>query len=218
MNILITAGPTREPIDAVRVLTNRSSGQMGCSVASAASNRGHRVHLLLSHAATIKAPECELTTQHFNSTADLDHLLDRHFEDTDVLIMAAAVSDFIPESFTEDGKLNRKEGATNLRLNPAPDLVAKLARMKRPGQIIIGFALEPSTEMEERATRKMREKGLDAIVANPLETMESAKISGILLTADGKRWEAAAELDKAAFAEWLLDHVEDLSSRSVKAC
>ena len=96
MRILITAGPTQEPIDAVRVLSNRPSGRLGVAVAARAAEIGHDVTLLLGQAATA-TPPATATCHRFETTADLQQLLEQHFPDSDVPIMAAAVSHFLPE-------------------------------------------------------------------------------------------------------------------------
>jgi phosphopantothenoylcysteine decarboxylase/phosphopantothenate--cysteine ligase len=207
MRILITAGPTREPLDAVRVLTNRSSGQLGIAVASEAMNRGHDTTLLLGHGADMPPQSLEGYCQRFDSTNDLCELLQDAFPRTDLLIMAAAVADFIPEQAPPGTKRSRHDGPINVTLHPAPDLVASLAKTKRPDQAIVGFALEPAATLRERATAKLSKKGLDAIVANPLDTMESTHITATLIWADGHTDTAPPDLPKKAFASWLLDRV-----------
>ncbi len=201
--LLITAGPTHEPIDAVRYLANRSSGRLGLALAAAAREAGWDVTLLLGPVAT--APPAGVTTQRFESTADLAARLEACFPECDVLIMAAAVADYRPRPVAR-GKLPREGAEVRLELEPTPDLVAACAARKRPGQRLIGFALEEAAELEVRAAEKLRRKGLDAIVANPLETMGAADIRAVVLTAGGERLIPAEgrPLDKAAFARWLI--------------
>ncbi|MDP6312202.1 MAG: phosphopantothenoylcysteine decarboxylase [Phycisphaerales bacterium] len=207
MRILITAGPTREPLDAVRVLSNRSSGRMGISVALEAFRRGHEVTLLLGRGAMEPPSELERCCIRFETTADLQHQLEDAFPKADLLIMAAAVADFIPETAAPGTKLSRHEGPIQLTLQPAPDLVAGVAASKRPDQRIVGFALEPAAELDTRARAKLVHKNLDAIVANPLETMDAECITATLIASDGKSTEAPVGMSKSAFAAWLLDRI-----------
>jgi len=213
--LLITAGPTHEPIDAVRYLANRSSGRLGVCLAQAAREAGWSVTLLLGPGTV--APPPGVRTLRFESTADLAALLNRHFSDCDVLIMAAAVADYRPRRVTSS-KLPRGRRVLTLRLERTPDLVAACAARKRPGQWIIGFALEERHRLATRALRKLACKGLDAIVANPLETMGADRIRAVLYTATGqtmipKKSSSApvpAPQSKREFARWLirrLDHM-----------
>jgi phosphopantothenoylcysteine decarboxylase/phosphopantothenate--cysteine ligase len=123
--------------------------------------------------------------------------------------MAAAVADYTP-AHPEAGKLERATGERVLRLTPTPDLVAGVARRRRPGQRIVAFALEPAEAMLERAAAKLARKGVDAIVANPLHTPDADTIDAAWLTP------AAAParpgpMPKADFADWLLDRLTELA-------
>lgn len=207
MRILITAGPTREPLDAVRMLTNRSSGQLGIAVASEAMNRGHDTTLLLGQGAIAPPQALDACCRRFDSTKDLEALLCEVFPAADLLIMAAAVADFIPEQAAAGTKQSRRDGPIQVTLHPAPDLVAALAKTKRPDQAIVGFALESAATLAERATAKLARKGLDAIVANPLDTMEATTITATLIWADGQIDAAPPALPKDEFAAWLLDRI-----------
>lgn len=207
MRILITAGPTREPIDAVRFISNRSSGQMGIALADAAIEAGHHVTLLLG---PVLMPcslheRCEVVR--FHSSQDLERLLAEHFPECDLLVMAAAVADYRPFEVMQ-GKLPRDRkggGEMLLRLEPTPDLVAGAAATKRAGQKVVAFALEEPAALQARAAEKMRRKGVDAIVANPLVTMESSQIAPMLLHADGRREVPPhVPLSKPDFARWLI--------------
>ena len=203
--LLITAGPTHEPIDAVRYLANRSSGRLGIALAEEAGARGHDVTLLLGPT-HLEPTHTRVSTHRFQTTADLRTLLGAHFPACDVLIMAAAVADYRP-SPPPDGpptKLRRTGDDLTLTLEPTPDLLAELADRKRPDQLTIGFALEPEERLEASARDKLARKGLDAIVANPLETMDAPTIGATVLTASGARHHCA-EIDKREFAPWLLD-------------
>jgi len=208
MKLLITAGPTREPIDAVRFIGNRSSGRMGAAVAEAGTSAGHDVTLLMGP--TMLAPSLAETCDviRFNTTAELEALLSDHFSSCDVLIMAAAVADYRPVT-TTDIKLSRSGGGMTLQLEPTPDLVANIAAEKREDQRIIAYALEEPQVLESRATEKMKRKNVDAIIANALGTMEADGVEAVLLTKTGERI-APGWMTKADFAKWLVDWLETL--------
>ncbi|MBK9119050.1 MAG: phosphopantothenoylcysteine decarboxylase [Phycisphaerales bacterium] len=203
LHILITAGPTHEPIDAVRYLANRSSGKLGVALAAASQAAGHVTTLLLGPVAV--EPPVGVALHRFESTSDLAALLDGHFPACDVLIMAAAVADYRLARPTA-GKLPRSEGTLRLEFEPTPDLVAACAARRRPEQRIIGFALEEPGVLCKRAGEKLRSKGLAAMVANPLETMGAAGIQATVLTADGHVIEPAngAAMSKVEFSRWLI--------------
>lgn len=202
--LLITAGPTHEPIDAVRYLANRSSGRLGIALATAALDLGHETTLLLGPASIAIPESTALTVARFQTTAELQTLLAREWPAHDVLIMAAAVADYRPRRLPPDAKLRRTGDTLTLDLEPTPDLLAELAENSRPDQVRIGFALEPADRLEASARDKLTRKQLDAIVANPLETMESAAITATLYWRDGSVCVAPPALDKDAFAVWLL--------------
>ena len=127
--------------------------------------------------------------------------------DTRLLVMAAAVADFIPQPLAGE-KVSRHDGPVQLTLTPAEDLLAGIAARRTPGQTLVGFALEAAGDLPDRALAKMQRKSVDAIVANPLETMDAATISATLMCADGRTFEAQPHMPKAAFARWLLDTLE----------
>lgn len=208
MRVLITAGPTREPLDEVRFLSNRSSGAMGLALAQAALEAGHAVTLLLGPGPRDQDVPTGVTCRRFQTCADLQQLLSQAFADCDLLIMAAAVSDYRLPGGAKAQKLARQEsGRLTLELEPTPDLVAEVSR-RRTGQRIVAFALEPAEVMEQRAREKLQRKGVDAVVANPLATMDSPHIQAVLFWSDGRRLtppvEGAAALGKLDFARWLL--------------
>ncbi|MEW6251572.1 MAG: phosphopantothenoylcysteine decarboxylase [Planctomycetota bacterium] len=210
-HMLITAGPTHEPIDAVRYIANRSSGRLGLALAAAARDARWAVTLLLGPVPA--EPPGGVQTLRFQSAADLARLLDEHFPACDVLIMAAAVADYRPAQRLA-GKPPRRNEKQMVELEPTPDLVAACAARRRPSQRIIGFALEEPAALEPRARAKLLRKGLDAIVANPLETMGAADIRPRLYTAAGETLDPAGEMSqpaasdaamsKADFARWLI--------------
>lgn len=206
VRILVTAGPTWEPIDSVRYVGNRSSGLMGAEIAIAASNLGHHVTLLRGPGAVAPSPGSLIETIRFQTAADLQQALRAHWPSHEVLFMAAAVADFRPRNPDADPskKRRREDGPFDLALEPVPDLLAEIACLPHPGTRI-GFALEPQDGLENRARSKMARKKLDAIVANPLHTMESDRIDGSLLLPDGGTiCPPQRSMTKAGFAAWLV--------------
>ncbi|NJK32453.1 MAG: phosphopantothenoylcysteine decarboxylase, partial [Deltaproteobacteria bacterium] len=161
--------PTHEPIDAVRYLANRSSGKVGAAIASAAAQFGHHTKLLMGPVPVLPPLNPRVELLRYTSTADLKALLDQHFPAADILIMAAAVADFTPQSPSPPpaAKWRRSDGHATLELVPTPDLLAACAALRQPGQILVGFALEPAAVLMESARRKLASKRVDAIVANP---------------------------------------------------
>ena len=208
--ILITAGPTHEPIDDVRYVANRSSGRMGVALAEAARAAGWETTLLLGPAAL--EPPAGVNVVRFECTADLERLLNVHFPFCDVLVMAAAVADYRPIR-ADIAKLPRTGQKLTIELEPTPDLVARCVARKRPGQRIVGFALEEAARLESRAREKLRRKGLDAIVANPLETMGSLEIEARIITAespvalDNLLGDATVRASKTEFAARMIEWI-----------
>jgi len=214
---LITAGPTQEPIDEVRYISNRSSGRLGIALASASIRRGWPTTLLLGpigHLDDRIADELGAGLVRFRTAADLGDRLRRAWPDHDLLIMAAAVADYRPkEQLT--GKLRREADLIpTIELERIPDLIAGLAPMTRLDQVAIGFALEPAERLLESAREKLTRKALHAVVANPLETMDAAEIEATLVLPDGRELTPnPTRLCKDAFADWLLDRGAELCRR-----
>lgn len=160
-HVVVTAGGTREPIDAVRVIANRSSGKQGYAVATEALERGARVTLVTTvdrpvpHGASVVRVE---------TAAQMQTALESLAAEADVVVMAAAVADFRPVSCAS-GKLKKGDGVPRIELEPTPDILAELGRTKRPGQILVGFAAETS-DLVANAQSKLERKNLDVIVAN----------------------------------------------------
>lgn len=206
--VLITAGPTHEPIDAVRFIGNRSSGTLGLCLAEAANALELQTTLLLGPVgpfANIDYPH--VTVRRFQTTGDLTHLLTEQWPNHDILIMAAAVADFRPVDPVA-GKLRRSGKPLVLTLEPTPDLLAHLTSRTRPDQLTIGFALEPRDRLMESAEAKLEQKGVDIIVANSLETMDADTITALILLRDGDPLSPSPSntaLTKPAFAAWLID-------------
>lgn len=208
--MLVTAGPTHEPIDEVRFIGNRSSGRLGAALAGAAAARGWSVRLLLGPS-SVSIDDSRVGLIRFRTVDELSRLLDEHATGADVIVMAAAVADFRPKrpaGTAAPAKLRRSDGGITLELEPTPDLLAGLCRSRRPGQFIVGFALEPAERMVAAAKEKLDRKGADMIVANPLETMDAASIEAVVIDRDGSRHETGGVIDKARFADWLLERIE----------
>ncbi len=204
-HLLITAGPTHEPIDAVRYLANRSSGRLGIALAERAVARGWRVTLLLGPTPRV-CGDTRVDVHRFRTTSDLQGLLQTWFPKCDALVMAAAVADYrakLPEGFDPDTSKLKRGGSMTLELESTPDLLAECSA-RREAQFLVGFALEPFERLEASARAKLERKGLDMIVANPLETMDSGQIEASVFSAAGGRSDSGV-LDKTAFADWLLD-------------
>jgi phosphopantothenoylcysteine decarboxylase/phosphopantothenate--cysteine ligase len=164
LRVLVTAGGTREPIDPVRFIGNRSSGRMGLALAERAAARGAEVTLI---AANVSLPEPSGVRRiDVETTAELAGAVAAEFPPCHVLLMAAAVADFTPESAAE-GKLARAgSGALELRLVATDDVLAGVAGKRSQEQTIVGFAAEHGSEAIERARDKLERKGVDAIVFN----------------------------------------------------
>lgn len=207
--LLLTAGPTHEPLDAVRFIGNRSSGRLGVALADEAAGRGWPVTLLLGP--TAREPgHAGVRTVRYRSCADLEARLAEHFHHCDVLIMAAAVSDYRPVCGQADpfGKRRRSEERITIELEKTPDLLAGCGARRRADQLLVGFALEPREQLLESARAKLTRKKVDMIVANPLETMDATTIDAQLVGAAGQVLDRTpADMSKIAFAPWLLDRV-----------
>ena len=162
MKILITAGPTREYIDPVRFITNRSSGKMGYAVAQAALERGCDV-VLVTGPVAITPPE-GVRAIHVESAAQMAEAVKREAATCDAVVMAAAVADYRPAQ-TAEHKLKKMPGDMTLRLERTEDILASLGAAKRPGQLLVGFAAE-TDDLLRNAAEKLRRKNLDWIAAN----------------------------------------------------
>jgi phosphopantothenoylcysteine decarboxylase/phosphopantothenate--cysteine ligase len=211
--LLITAGPTHEPIDAVRYLGNRSSGRMGLAIAAAAARRGLPVTLLLGPVPPTPPESSAVVVRRFRTAAELKALMKDAWPNHDVLIMAAAVADYRPKGSDERSKIRRQAAGLTLELEAIPDLLMESATTARPDQAIVGFALEPAAELDAGAVSKLKRKGIDAIVANPLETMDSDRVTATLILASGRSIRPPADLAKADFADWLLDRLPAIRGR-----
>jgi phosphopantothenoylcysteine decarboxylase/phosphopantothenate--cysteine ligase len=200
--VVIAAGPTREPIDDVRFIGNRSSGKMGAALAAAAVARGAEVVFLAGPGTPLVPPGAgRVTRVPFQTAADLERELAASAPAADAVVMAAAVADFRPRA-PAPGKLSRREaGAVTLELTAVPDLLAGLGRARRDGRpYLVGFAAEVAggAALSDRAAAKLREKGCDAIVANDVGApgigFDADENAVTVLFADG----TTAEIPRAA--------------------
>jgi len=203
--ILITAGGTREPIDPVRYIGNRSSGKQGYAIAQAALDRGASVTLLSANV-TLPDPVGAMVIR-VESAAELREALSEEFAATDILVMAAAVADARP-ALAGSEKL-KKDQYQEIKLTANPDLVAEIALTKK-NQVIVGFAAETSLNLAE-AKRKLITKGLDLIYLNDVSSGEifgSDSTTGIFISADGTEV-TVQKVSKATLANQLLDLLVD---------
>jgi phosphopantothenoylcysteine decarboxylase/phosphopantothenate--cysteine ligase len=208
LRVLVTAGGTREPIDPVRFIGNRSSGKQGHAIADEAAARGAEVTLVTS-ATRGSAPGVDVVR--VETAADMEAAVAAHSERADVIVMAAAVADFRPKAIADD-KLKKGDGVPELVLEPTPDILAALGARKRPGQTLVGFAAE-TTDVVASAAEKVRRKRLDLMVANDVSApgvgFEHDTNAVVLLRADGSRHDVPIA-DKRAVARVVLDAVLDL--------
>ena len=205
--VVVTAGPTREALDPVRVLTNRSSGKMGFRLAQAAWRRGADV-LLLSGPSALEAPE-GVVLRRIETTAELEAAVTEALPGADVLIMAAAPADYRPAE-AQATKRPRSEGALTIALEPTRDILAATRALRRPGGVTVGFALETG-DAEAKGRAKLERKGLDLIVVNdatePGAGFEVDTNRVTILDRDGGRWPLPLA-SKADVADAILDRVE----------
>ena len=202
LRVLVTAGGTREPIDAVRFVGNRSSGRMGFALAEAAAELGARVTVIAANVAL--ARDARVTYLDVETAAQLQSACAAAFADADVLLMAAAVADFRPaRSFA--GKLKKAdEERMRVELERTPDILSGLAAARRPGQTVVGFAAEHGDGALDHGREKLARKGLDAIVVNDVSRadigFDAADNEVTILMATGETHVARASKQQIARA------------------
>ncbi len=212
MRVLVTAGGTREPIDSVRFVGNRSSGRMGLALAEEAGRRGADVTLIAANV-TLPLPATAVPVE---TTAELEAAVRERFRDADVLIMAAAPADFRPAEPIDD-KLSREgSGGLSIDFEPTTDIVAALAAERRPDQTVIGFAAEHGEGAVERGREKLSRKGLDAVVVNDISRtdigFDSTENEVTIVLADSER--EVGRRSKPEVAAVILDEVERLRTEA----
>ncbi|MEA2170699.1 MAG: phosphopantothenoylcysteine decarboxylase / phosphopantothenate---cysteine ligase, partial [Solirubrobacteraceae bacterium] len=167
LEVLITAGGTREPIDAVRFVGNRSSGRMGFALADEAARRGARVTVVAANVALPRNPAVDYVA--VETAAELREAAVRSFQRADVLLMAAAVADYRP-TMAATGKIKKDEQgeALALALERTTDVLSELSSRRRDGQLLVGFAAEAGDGAVAYGRAKLERKGLDAVVVNDI--------------------------------------------------
>ncbi len=185
VRVLVTAGGTREPIDAVRFIGNRSSGKMGYALAYEGLRRGAKVTLVTAPTSLVPPAAAEVVS--VTTASEMKNAVEAYAADSDVIIMNAAVSDFRPEA-SSDEKLKKSEGTPEIKLEPTDDILEAVGKAKRAGQIVVGFAAETSN-LEGYARAKLTSKNADLIVANYVGRegtgFESEENEAIVVGAEG---------------------------------
>jgi phosphopantothenoylcysteine decarboxylase / phosphopantothenate---cysteine ligase len=206
LRVLVTAGGTREPIDPVRFIGNRSSGRMGVALAAAAARRGAEVTLIAANVSLPTPPRVRRID--VVTAAEVAAAAREHFPTAHLLLMAAAVADFRPRQASA-GKLAREGSGIELALEPTEDVLAALAAERSPAQTLVGFAAEHGGGFVERARGKLERKRLDAIVVNDVSEAaigfdsEENEVTVI----DAESAEALPRASKDEVAERILDRI-----------
>jgi phosphopantothenoylcysteine decarboxylase / phosphopantothenate---cysteine ligase len=205
LRVLVTAGGTREPIDPVRFVGNRSSGKQGHALAAEAAARGAKVTLVTTVDLPVPPHSDVIRVE---TAAEMEEAVHAAGASADVVVMAAAVADFRPAQVA-GRKLKKQAGVPEITLEPTPDILAGLAARKRPGQTIVGFAAE-TDEVRKNAAAKLAAKGIDLIVANdvtaPGAGFEHDTNQVVIMDADGTEREVPLA-DKRAIARAMFDAV-----------
>ena len=214
LNVLITAGGTREPIDSVRYVGNRSSGRMGLAIAEEAARRGAEVTVIAANVALERPDGVQMVD--VQTAAELEAAARGAFAQADVLIMAAAVADFRPAAALDDKIKKSGRDGLALELEPTNDVLSALAVERRPGQTLIGFAAEHGGDPVQHGRVKLERKRVDAVVVNDISDkaigFESADNEVTIVTADSVH--DVPRGPKSAVAAAIVDVVEELRMRS----
>ncbi len=205
VELTVSAGGTREPIDAVRVIANRSSGKQGYAVAAEAASRGARVRLV----STVDLPTPPgIEVVEVETAAEMEAAMQQAAATSDVIVMAAAVADFRPKA-AATGKLKKHDGAPEIVLEPTPDILAGLGAAKPAGQILVGFAAE-TDDLAANAQRKLEAKRLDLIVANDVGAPQTGfqhDTHAVTLFAPGEPAVEVPLADKRTIAAAVFDRI-----------
>ncbi len=206
MHIVISAGPTREAIDPVRYITNRSTGKMGYAIAEAAREMGLTV-TLVSGPVNLQPPE-GVEVINIESAADMAKAMKSAAQTADIIVMAAAVADYRPKQYSTS-KVKKSDGDMCIELERTEDILLSLGKNKRPGQILVGFAAE-TDDLLKNAQGKLERKNLDYIAANivgvPGRGFAADNNAITLIGRDGSQTEFALQ-SKKDLAGALLDHI-----------
>ena len=196
MRFLITAGPTREPIDPVRYISNRSSGKMGYAIAEAALTEGHAV-TLISGPVTLEPPRNAKLIS-VSTSDEMFEAVHRHADECDICVLCAAVADYKPVNVSST-KIKKRGAKFSLELIPARDILDSLGRRQDRQFVLVGFAAE-TDHVEENAAKKLRAKNCDIIVANDVSGADSGIESDVnevtILFRDGEKTEISRALKK----------------------
>ncbi len=201
--VLVTSGGTREPIDALRYLGNRSSGRQGEALAAEAVSRGATVTLVTTGT---RVPSGPLEVIRVETAAAMADVVLGRAEKSDVVVMVAAVADFRPTAVAA-GKLSKRDGLPEVHLEATVDIAAELGRRRRPGQVLVGFAAEDESDLAVLARHgetKRDRKGLDVVVANGLASFDSDTTSAVIVEAGGQS-EAVPLVSKRELASKVFD-------------
>ncbi|MGD2294680.1 MAG: bifunctional phosphopantothenoylcysteine decarboxylase/phosphopantothenate--cysteine ligase CoaBC [Candidatus Aminicenantes bacterium] len=206
--ILVTAGPTREFLDPVRFITNRSSGRMGYALAEEALRRGAGVILVSGPTHLFPPPDAKL--RKVQTAEEMKKEVLKHFSQADVVIMAAAVSDFQFEE-AASGKIRKEELGGSLKIVPTPDVLKELGR-KKGRKVLVGFAAE-TENVVDRALKKLKDKKLDLIVANDVTAegvgFESNFNQVSVVFPDGKSVQTE-KMTKVEISQVIMDKIEEI--------
>ncbi|MCF6176947.1 MAG: bifunctional phosphopantothenoylcysteine decarboxylase/phosphopantothenate--cysteine ligase CoaBC [Victivallaceae bacterium] len=207
MKIVISAGPTRESIDTVRFISNRSSGKMGYALASAAAESGMEV-VLISGPVTLPPPPGNIELIKVETAAQMAIAVKTAATNADIVIMSAAVADYRPLNALP-GKLKKSSGNLVIEFERTEDILASLGEIKRPGQILCGFAAE-TDNLISNAKEKLSRKNLDWIIANdigkPGQGFAGDRNAVTMLSANGQLIELALA-DKAIIAQQIIAEI-----------
>ncbi len=201
--ILIASGPTAEPIDPVRIITNRSSGKMGTALANAAMCMGADV-TVVTGPSQIPLPE-GITVEHVLTPQEMSDALQSHFNNTDICIMAAAISDFRPKNFSKEKIKKDDKESLSIELSPNQDISSLLAG-KRDKQFLVCFSLETDGG-ENRAEEKMKKKNCDMMIYNNVDSSLGTDTSKISILYPGKPSQKMATMSKQKTARTILMNI-----------
>ena len=203
--VLVSAGGTREPIDPVRFIGNRSSGKQGHAIADEAVERGAEVILVTTSSLPVAA---DIEILRVETAAEMEEAISHRSASADVVVMAAAVADFRPKAASAT-KISKADGVPHLVLEPTPDILAGLGQRRRPGQVLVGFAAE-TNDLRDSAAAKLRRKGVDLIVANDVSQpgvgFEGDTNAVVIFGADGSE-QRVGLTDKRLVARAVVDAI-----------
>jgi len=209
VNFLVNAGPTREFLDSIRFISNASSGKMGFAIAAAAARRGHDVVLV---AGPVDLPDPgDVKVNRVTTAAEMSRICKSAFRRCQVAILTAAVCDYRPQKRLTH-KLPKQPESRTVALVPTEDIAASLGRSKRPGQLLIGFALE-DRQPRSKARRKLQRKNCDAIILNSPENI-GADSAALEVLVRNRRWQNWRRAGKDRLADRIVRLAEQLAAHA----